>query len=760
MKKVSALLLSLMMVICMMPSMAFADSVAPPLSDAAITLSQTEFTYTGKEIKPEIKSVKLDGQDVDLKECTVSYSNNINAGSGSTGSAPTVTVTAKEGSTKYSGNCTVNFTIKQAKLSDTVAVMTGNPTVPIGKKGEELKAYFSLKLGDLTVSKDEYKITDDQVIKAGSNSYTITAADNKNFEGKTTIALTGGVELKKDEWTVDTNNETFIYDGNLKTFRNIVLRSKSSPTVTLTNGIDFYVTYSNNKNVGTANYTITGQGNYAGTITGTFEIKPRPINSYNIEVSPIDNQSVGDTPDIKIYDRGISSTRPLTYGTDYTYTISGNDKVGTAKVIIVGQGNYTGSIERTFQVKDSLKNSFVSYIIKDYDYTGSIINPILTVKSGTKTCVLNRDYKIVGGDKINAGTYSFSLVGMGDYGGEFYTGTYTIKPKNISSYDTTVSLPDSVIYDGKKVEPYVSVVTAGRTLVKDVDYSISYLNNDKIGIATVFIYGKGNYTGSVYKTFKILGKSIETASATLSNYSYSYTGLEHKPTVTVYDGTKRLTSGVDYTVEYKNNKNCGSASVIITGKGSYYGTKTLTFDIIGKDQTITTNYTYYTKYLTSSDFNLGAKTDGDGTLTYVSSDPKVASVNGKGVVTITGTGIAYITVSSKDDVKYNPGKKTVTVTVKPLKPVIKVTSPAKKQVKVQITKVKGATKYQINYGRMGKYYNKYITHVDNGYSTVSTIIGNRTSGKNYFIKVRAYKTLEDGTKVWGNWTTIRKVKSK
>ena len=759
MKKLLALLLSLVMVICMMPSMAFANGEATSLSSAVITLVQTEYTYTGKAIKPEIKSVKLGEQDVDLKECTISYSNNINAGSGSSDSAPAVTITANSGSAKYNGSCTAKFTIKGAKLSDTVAVMTGSPTVPIGKKGDELKAYFTLKFGDLTVSKDEYKITEDQVIKAGSNSYTITAA-NKNFEGQTTIALTGGKELTQNEWTVDTNNETFIYDGNLKTFRNIVLRSKSSPTVTLTNGVDFYVSYSNNKNAGTANYTIIGQGSYAGEITGTFQIMPRPMNSYNIDVSPINNQSIGDTPDIKIYDRGITGAKPLVRGTDYTYTVSGNDRVGTAKVTIVGQGNYTGSIERTFQVKDSLKNSYVSYIIKDYDYTGNIINPSLTVKYGAKTCVLNRDYKIIGGDKINAGTYSFSLVGMGDYGGEFYTGTYTIKPKNITAYDTTVSLPDSVIYDGKIVEPYVTVVTAGRTLVKNVDYSISYLNNDKIGTATVFIYGKGNYAGSVYKTFKILGKNIETASATLSNYSYSYTGLEHKPTVTVYDGTKRLTSGVDYTVDYKNNKNCGSASAIITGKGSYYGTKTLTFDIIGKDQTITTGYTYYTKYLTSSDFNLGAKTDGDGTLIYVSSDPKVASVDAKGIVTVNGTGIAYITVSSKNDVKFNPGKKVITVTVKPLKPVIKVTSPAKKQVEVQITKVKGATKYQINYGRAGKYYNKYITHIDNGYSTVTATIGNRTSGKNYFIKVRAYKTLEDGTKVWGGWTAVKKIKSK
>ena len=77
-----------------------------------------------------------------------------------------------------------------------------------------------------------------------------------------------------------------------------------------------------------------------------------------------------------------------------------------------------------------------------------------------------------------------------------------------------------------------------------------------------------------------------------------------------------------------------------------------------------------------------------------------------------------------------------------------------------ITKVKGATKYQVKYGRNGVYYNKYITHKDNEFSKTSVTLKNRTSGKTYEIKVRAYKTLEDGTKVWGDWTTVKKIKSK
>lgn len=54
----------------------------------------------------------------------------------------------------------------------------------------------------------------------------------------------------------------------------------------------------------------------------------------------------------------------------------------------------------------------------------------------------------------------------------------------------------------------------------------------------------------------------------LSKTSYVYTGKNLKPTVTVYNGKKKVASKY-YTVTYKNNKNTGYATVIVKGKGSY-----------------------------------------------------------------------------------------------------------------------------------------------------------------------------------------------
>lgn len=67
----------------------------------------------------------------------------------------------------------------------------------------------------------------------------------------------------------------------------------------------------------------------------------------------------------------------------------------------------------------------------------------------------------------------------------------------------------------------------------------------------------------------------------------TYTGKAIKPSVNVKDGTKTLVKGTDYTISYKNNKNIGTATVTITGKGSYTGTKSLTFKIIPAKTTLT-----------------------------------------------------------------------------------------------------------------------------------------------------------------------------
>ena len=147
---------------------------------------------------------------------------------------------------------------------------------------------------------------------------------------------------------------------------------------------------------------------------------------------------------------------------------------------------------------------------------------------------------------------------------------------SISKASVTLST-STYAYDGKAKKPGVTVKLNGKTLKNGTDYTVSYSNNTKVGTATVKITGKGNYTGSVSKTFKIKNNFKK---ATVSGISTkAFTGKNITQSITVKYNGKTLKNGTDYTVSYSNNKKIGTATVKIAGKGSYTGTVTKTFKI-------------------------------------------------------------------------------------------------------------------------------------------------------------------------------------
>ena len=147
---------------------------------------------------------------------------------------------------------------------------------------------------------------------------------------------------------------------------------------------------------------------------------------------------------------------------------------------------------------------------------------------------------------------------------------------SISKASVTLST-STYAYDGKAKKPGVTVKLNGKTLKNGTDYTVSYSNNTKVGTATVKITGKGNYTGSVSKTFKIKNNFKK---ATVSGISTkAFTGKNITQSITVKYNGKTLKNGTDYTVSYSNNKKVGKATVKITGKGKYCGVITKTFKI-------------------------------------------------------------------------------------------------------------------------------------------------------------------------------------
>lgn len=168
----------------------------------------------------------------------------------------------------------------------------------------------------------------------------------------------------------------------------------------------------------------------------------------------------------------------------------------------------------------------------------------------------------------------------------------------IDSSNTSVSLSQTCpIYRGDAYEPTATVVYTDdegnkTTLVKDTDYTVTYLDNVNAGTATVKIDGIGNYEGSIDENFIIRAAWISNTKdfkISLSYPSVKYNGKAQAPKVTIvrtFEGrTTTLTQGKDFNVSVSNNTNCGNATIKITGIGNFYACVTKTFRIIPADVT-------------------------------------------------------------------------------------------------------------------------------------------------------------------------------
>lgn len=105
------------------------------------------------------------------------------------------------------------------------------------------------------------------------------------------------------------------------------------------------------------------------------------------------------------------------------------------------------------------------------------------------------------------------------------------------------------------------------------------------GYACVVESGEATLTGN---TLSAIGSDVEISALKLITHpaisiasieEQTYTGEELKPAVEVVDDLTALTEGTDFTVEYSNNKNAGTATVTINGIGKYTGETEVTFNI-------------------------------------------------------------------------------------------------------------------------------------------------------------------------------------
>ncbi|MBR5336900.1 MAG: hypothetical protein IK152_02850 [Lachnospiraceae bacterium] len=241
-----------------------------------------------------------------------------------------------------------------------------------------------------------------------------------------------------------------------KTATGIAITQDPKVTVdgkTLTEGVDYSLSYANNINVGTATMTITGMGEYTDTKEVTFKI----LNSK--QARDLSNATVEGISDKSFTGKAITQNFTVNLGgrnlkakKEYTVTYKNNKKVGTAAVTITGKGKIKGKITKTFKIKkadnplkvkavtkpatlkakDLKKKSRTIAVTKVIKITRKGKGKVTYAKvSGDERFKMNKSGKITVKKGTPAGTYpitaNVTAAGDGNYNKVTETVTFTVK---------------------------------------------------------------------------------------------------------------------------------------------------------------------------------------------------------------------------------------------------------------------------------------------------------------------------------------------
>lgn len=483
---------------------------------------------------------------------------------------------------------------------------------------------------------------------------------------------------------------------------------------------------------GTATVTVS-LDTYTSTTTVT-------VQQAQITIDKIPDQNytgAAITPAITVR----QGNKTLQLNTDYTVQYLYNTNIGRATVQVIGRGTYEGiNLTATFEiVTPTVANATVTQI-PDQTFTGNPIYPNFTVYESGRVLQQGIDYNVTYTNNTNMGTATITITGIGTYRG---IKTVTFKINGPSLYASTIDAIPDQLYTGSNIMPAVTVRMNNLVLIQNVDYSVSYNNNRNIGTATVTVTGRGNYNGSRTTTFRIIDRNLTYATvSSISNQRY--TGSEIRPSVTVTLAGTVLREGVDYTLSYQNNRQPGTASVTITGAGSYRGSQTVTFKITQASLSSATvkaaNQTYNGNEREPS---VTVRLNGD--LLEEGEDYELEYRNntkpGKATVVVYGTG------------DYS-GTKKATFIIKPKKQNLKSAKASGNSSKLVWTRDSNAKGYEI-YRSKSK---------SSGYKRIGTFTTNKTTGcrntnlarGTYYYKIRSYIVV-DGKKYYGAFSNVKKV---
>lgn len=551
-------------------------------------------------------------------------------------------------------------------------------------------------------------------------------------------------------------------------------------------GKDYQLEYSNNIEEGTATVKVVGIGDAKGTVlTYTYHIeKQHGWNGFSV-TGHKDGDDLGSYewtgsevryPISNVTDK---TGKVLSEGTDYKLVYSDNTKPGVANVQIIGLNDYDGcTLSFTYTIVDhDGESGFHNNLYTDgadmgsYAYTGEEVKPSigLMYSNYNQTFLIEGvDYKVEYSNNINPGVATAKVIGIGRYTGHEMSFTYTIKNKSFAAKDHKDGENLGTLkWTGKaqtiKLGDMIDPID-GHVLKEETDYKIVYSDNVDAGTAKAEVIGLGYYEGSSLTFYYTIEKQHgwngfyskgHKDGESLGTFKWTGNTVLIDPDMRCSHCDKELQENVDYKVEYSNNIDPGVASMKIIGMGDYKGYElNFTFVIEKKAPTTTedqkpTTTTTETKPTTSS----------------TTTETKPATTETRPSTEDSST--AGTTAAKKETA--TTAAPVIRISVK--KAAIQEIKALKKAFTINILKNKDqVTGYQISYSykknfkgqkvkTLKKFKYKKIKVKRKKYTITSYKVKGLKRKKTIYVRVRAYKQVGK-TKVYGKWSSVKKVKIK
>lgn len=710
------------------------------------------YKWTGKEVKPDIGKIYVqdiygsvvDTEAVEGKDYQLEYSNNIEEG---TATVKVVGIGDAKGTV-----LTYTYHIEKQHGWNGFSV-TGH------KDGDDLGSY------EWTGNEVEPELN------LTCNHCGETLAENRDYEleytgdrtepGKVTVKVIGTRDYEgwTQSFTYTIKNKTFSFEdhkdgedlGTVEYTGSEVRYPISNVTdktgKTLSEGTDYKLVYSDNTKPGVANVQIIGLNDYDGcTLSFTYAIVDHDGESgfhNNLYTDGADMGSYAYTgeevkPSIGLMYSNYNQTF-LIEGVDYKVEYSNNINPGVATAKVIGIGRYTGhEMSFTYTIKNK---SFAAKDHKDGENLGTLkwTGKAQTIKLGDMIDPIDghvlkeeTDYKIVYSDNVDAGTAKAEVIGLGYYEGSSLTFYYTIEKqhgwngfyakghKDGESLGTFKWTGNTVLID-----PDMRCSHCDKELQENVDYKIEYSNNIDPGVASMKIIGMGDYKGYELNFTFVIEKKAPT---TTEDQKPTTTTTETKPTT----GTTESSSA---TSETKPTTGTTAATTTTTESKPTTEDKTT------------------------------ATTESKPTTSSTTTETKPATTETRPSTEDSST--AGTTAAKKETA--TTAAPVIRISVK--KAAIQKIKALKKAFTINILKNKDqVTGYQISYSykknfkgqkvkTLKKFKYKKIKVKRKKYTITSYKVKGLKRKKTVYVRVRAYKQVGK-TKVYGKWSSVKKIKIK